>query len=95
MTAKGNKRVCPGLPPRLIEYNKLSYFWEKFGLNKFDLEKCSPEWVSEMYSVGLGVDKARAEGRENAQRARGGGGSISDLNPRAAKGSRVVSTKLL
>lgn len=60
LAAKGNSKVTSSSPhPRLIEYNRLTFFWDKFGLNKFDLENVSDEWKSAMYLVSAGVERAR------------------------------------
>lgn len=59
--SRGNKRVCAGPPPRLLEYNKLKFFWTNFGLNKYDLEKVDPRWVDEMFVVGIAAESAKYE----------------------------------
>jgi hypothetical protein len=44
LSLKGDKRFVTGVPIRLIEFQRLAFFWEKFGLNKFDLVECDPQW---------------------------------------------------
>ena len=63
--SKGVNRLCAGVPPRLMEFNKLNYMWEKLGLNKFDLENCSPQWIEDMISVGVGLEKYKNNSKAN------------------------------
>ncbi len=60
LISKGAPKLCAGVPYRLIEYNKLRTMWEKLGLNKFDLDRCSPEWISEILGVIDGIERAKS-----------------------------------
>lgn len=73
LSSKGSSKLSAGLPPRLLEYNKLKFFWKNFGLNKHDLLKEDPKWVEEVFLVGLGVNKV-----ENEKVAAGGNTPISN-----------------
>lgn len=56
LSSKGSSKVVGGPPYRLMELNKLKWFWKNLGLNKQDLLEMNNDWVQEMYSVGLTVD---------------------------------------
>lgn len=82
--SKGNIHFG-GLPPRLLEYNRLAFFWSTFGLDKFKLDQCTPEWVEEIYSVHLGIERVK---NQQAQ-------SVSSVAPKTMKGKNVIVNKLL
>lgn len=67
INGRGDKRFSESPHPRLVEYNRLTFFWEKFGLNKFDLEKLSPEWKDEMYLVNLGLERVKNQQKSEAK----------------------------
>jgi hypothetical protein len=74
--------------PRLKEYYKLTLFAEKFLLNKFDLDKCSEEWIDEMVQVHLAIEKYKLDGLKNA--------SVAKSNPTSGlKGSSIKTEKLI
>lgn len=56
LSSKGNPKIVGGPPYRLIELNKLKWFWKNLGLTKLQLQEMSPDWIGEIYSVGLTVD---------------------------------------
>lgn len=56
--------MCAGPPTRLIEYQKLNFFWKELGLNKFDLGQCSQAWLEDMWTVHIGMGKVQKELRE-------------------------------
>jgi len=66
LSLKGDKRFTTGVPIRLIEFNRLTFFWDKLGLNKFDLEKCDPKWCDEIYQVHLGVENYKSNEMKKA-----------------------------
>lgn len=82
--SKGNI-IFSGLPPRLLEYNRLSFFWKEFGLNRFDLEECSSAWVEEIYAVHLGIEKVKNQQSQNAPSG----------TSKTMKGKNVIVNKLL
>jgi hypothetical protein len=45
---------------RLIESQKLRFFWKEFGLTKFDLARCTQEWLEDMWMVHLGIEKVKS-----------------------------------
>lgn len=67
LLTKGNKRIVGGVPYRLIEFDRLSFFWKELGLNKFDLEKCHKDWQEEIWLTHLGIEKAKNETTVNAK----------------------------
>lgn len=85
LASKNNPRLSAGIPPRLLEYNKLKFFWTNFGLNKHDLLKEDPKWVEEIFTVGSGVRRYENE------KSSGGGTPIANKT----FGGRVEKTKLL
>lgn len=58
-----------------MEYNRLTFFWEKLGLNKFDLQECDPRWCDEMHQVHMAIREHEANSRATdtpAQTVKGG-----------------------
>jgi hypothetical protein len=81
LASKGGK-LSPSPHPRFMEYMRLKLFWEKFGLNKFDLQKCSLRWIDELYQVHIAVEDFFANQKATAPSSNAGG-------------SRIVREKLL
>lgn len=67
LSTKGDPRFVTGAPYRLFEYNKLHKFWKEFGLNKFDLQKCSMEWINEMLDVITAIEKYKSSNQQSGQ----------------------------
>jgi hypothetical protein len=74
LQTKGNLKFSGAPHPRLFEYNKLSLFWDKLGLNRFDLEKLHPDWISDMYLVILGSEKHKNSLYESNKNSLSAGG---------------------
>lgn len=75
LSLKGDKRFVTGVPIRLIEFQRLAFFWDKFGLNKFDLEDCDPLWCEEIYQTHMGLESFKSNAQAEIQaKGQGGGG---------------------
>jgi len=73
----------------------LRYRKDKFGLNKFDLLKCDPEWVNEIYLVGFGLDKARDQMLQQRGGNTGTMQNSSQVTSKTFRGKQIKKEKLL
>ena len=62
--ASPDGRRAVDMPEAIVDYNHLTFYWDKFGIRPHEIEQYDPRWLEEMLIVNnakVEADNARME----------------------------------